>query len=376
MPSNDTYILLHKAKGNVGDLFIIERARGLLERVRPDRKFEVWDREVPFTDAHLEKVNAAAALVLTGGPGYQPRAYPNVYPLHEDLGRITAPIVGFGVGWKAQTGDWAEAAAYRWPEQTRRLLEKMEGSGAVSSCRDYLTVAALRANGFSNHTMTGCPTWYRGGEPAFVEPPAGKPRIAYTPGALNSDRREIAACDLAVLETVRRLGAGEVTVAFHHPVAQAEFEAHYSAKAWKRYESNLMPLLDHLRAAKIEYVDLSADREKMRATYAGFDLHVGFRVHAHLHFLSEGKPSVLIAEDGRGRGVIDALPALGFPIGELVSASPLGRFGAGRVREAAVAGVGAAIESEISEGYPRSRRAVAAIGQTWPKMKAFLEGLP
>lgn len=376
MPSKDTYILLHKAKGNVGDLFIIERARALLERVRPDRKFEVWDREVPFTEEDLERVNAAAALMPTGGPVYQPQAYPRVFPLHPDLERITAPVIGFGVGWKAATGDWAEAATYRWPATTRQLLQKMETSGSKSGCRDSLTVAALRSNGFTNHMMTGCPSWYRGSELGFVEPPTERLRIAYTPGALNSNRRELAACDLAMLETVRELGAGELTVAFHHPVAQKKFEEHYSAKAWKRYQSNLMPLLDHLRAANIEYVDLSADREKMMRTYADFDFHVGFRVHAHLHFLSEGKPSVLIAEDGRGWGMLDALPSLGFSIGELVSPSPLGRFGAGSVREAAVEGAGVAIRSEIAEGYPRSRRAVAAIGQTWPKMKAFLEGLP
>jgi hypothetical protein len=375
MSSKDTYILLHKAKGNVGDLLIIERARELLGRVRPDRKCEVWDREVAFTDEHLERVAGAAALILCGGPGYQPAAYPNVYPLHPDLGRIAAPIFGFGVGWKGVRGDWSEAASYRWSDATQRLFARMECNASPSSCRDYLTVSALKANGFANHTMTGCPTWYPDGEPGFIEPRSAL-RLAYTPGALTSARREYVQLELAVLERLREHGAGGLTVLFHHPTTREAYERHYSAKAWGRYVRNLQPLLDHLRDQGIPWVDLSADLEKMKRTYAEYDLHVGFRVHAHLYFLSGGKPSVLIAEDGRGRGVLDALPSLGFAAADLRGRGWLGRIASLSPGTEGVPGLAAAVESEISQGYPRSRRALESIRATFPRMKSFLEGLP
>lgn len=39
--------------------------------------------------------------------------------------------------------------------------------------------------------------------------------------------------------------------------------------------------------------------------YDDFDLHIGYRVHAHIYFLSMRKPSYLIMEDSRGYGIIN-----------------------------------------------------------------------
>ena len=41
--------------------------------------------------------------------------------------------------------------------------------------------------------------------------------------------------------------------------------------------------------------------------YKSIDLHVGYRVHAHIDCLSRRRTSFLIHEDGRGAGVDDAL---------------------------------------------------------------------
>ncbi len=376
MSSKDTYILLHKAKGNVGDLFIIERATRLLERVRPDRKFEIWDREIPFGEEQLERLAESAALILTGGPGYQHAAYPMVYPLHPDLDRIQTPIFAFGLGWKAPRGDWAEVASYRWTEETSQLLARLERNSAPSSCRDRLTVAALQENGFTNHVMTGCPTWYQANEAEFQSPTRSRLRIAYTPGALNVKSKAYLRTDLKTLDTVKAFDAGDVTVMFHHPTDQAAFEKYYTPRAWRRYSANLTPYLKHLQKKRIEYRDLSADLDLMNSTYANFDFHVGFRVHAHLHFLSHGKPSVLLAEDGRGRGVMDALPALGFAMSDLVKEPSIGPLRAVSLDKGAFQGFTAAVRSEIAEDYPRSRLAVETINQTYPTMKTFLEGLP
>src|SRR5699024_8576119 len=41
------------------------------------------------------------------------------------------------------------------------------------------------------------------------------------------------------------------------------------------------------------------------------DLHIGYRVHAHIYFLSKRLPSILLHEDGRGNGVSEALNSPG-----------------------------------------------------------------
>jgi len=49
--------------------------------------------------------------------------------------------------------------------------------------------------------------------------------------------------------------------------------------------------------------DVSSDLDKI-SFYDDCDLHVGYRVHAHLYFISKRKPSYLVSEDGRGEGMI------------------------------------------------------------------------
>ncbi|WP_346961698.1 hypothetical protein [Clostridium sp.] len=55
-----------------------------------------------------------------------------------------------------------------------------------------------------------------------------------------------------------------------------------------------------------EIEDLSYDLDKM-AVYDESDLHIGYRVHAHIYCLSHRVKSILIHEDGRGEGVSQAI---------------------------------------------------------------------
>src|SRR5690606_23158020 len=57
---------------------------------------------------------------------------------------------------------------------------------------------------------------------------------------------------------------------------------------------------------KIKIRDISYDLGKMNF-YEQMDFHIGYRVHAHLYFLSRRIPSILINEDGRGAGMIMTL---------------------------------------------------------------------
>ena len=57
---------------------------------------------------------------------------------------------------------------------------------------------------------------------------------------------------------------------------------------------------------KVQIKDISYNLDKMNF-YEKMDFHIGYRVHAHLYFLSRRIPTVLINEDGRGTGMVKTL---------------------------------------------------------------------
>jgi polysaccharide pyruvyl transferase WcaK-like protein len=107
-------------------------------------------------------------------------------------------------------------------------------------------------------------------------------------------------------------------------------------------------------------VDASRDLDALEL-YGQVDLHVGYRVHAHLCALSRRRPSLLIAEDGRGRGQAVTL------------ADPHDlRAGADSLAGA----LDAALDQEEGSGWGASERAVEEIERTWPTMRETVEQLP
>jgi len=70
--------------------------------------------------------------------------------------------------------------------------------------------------------------------------------------------------------------------------------------------AKLKVLCDKLCKGGINYCDISYSHEGMEI-YDTCDLHIGFRVHAHIYNLSHRHRSLLIEEDNRGAGVNDAL---------------------------------------------------------------------
>jgi polysaccharide pyruvyl transferase WcaK-like protein len=107
-------------------------------------------------------------------------------------------------------------------------------------------------------------------------------------------------------------------------------------------------------------VDASRDIGALKL-YGQVDLHVGYRVHAHLCALSRRRPSLLIAEDGRGRG---QAVTLGDPHDLRAGADAL------------IDAVDAALDQEERSRWAASERAVEEIERTWPTMRETVEQLP
>jgi hypothetical protein len=103
---------------------------------------------------------------------------------------------------------------------------------------------------------------------------------------------------------------------------------------------------------------LAGNLPKLEKLYGGADLHIGYRVHAHLFCLSRRVPSILINEDSRGVGQAAALGTKGLGIngGDL---SPIQE----------------AIEAHFERRGSEVSQSIATMRDTFPTMHRFLKTL-
>jgi len=152
-------------------------------------------------------------------------------------------------------------------------------------------------------------------------------------------------------------------------------------------------LREKLASQGHEVVNLAGDLQHMERVYDKAEIHVGYRLHAHLFFLSHQKPSFLLEEDGRGRGASEALGFKGIPAwsrapGDLMLAElPIGRHIRSVARKALRAGLRpradaveealALIKEETSNGFSRFMCVRQVIDRTYrEQLVRFLNGLP
>ncbi|GEQ32267.1 hypothetical protein B795N_01490 [Marinilactibacillus psychrotolerans] len=298
--SNKYFIALTGAKKNVGDFLITERAIALLEKIAPEYEFIKYNHWEAFKDMNL--INGSQGIIILGGPGYQMNMYPGVYKLRKDFTEIKVPIYTLGSGWKGKPGDRTTEKLYKFTDSAKFLLNSMEKTFAGMSCRDHQTVRALTNNGYKNITMTGCPVWYDlqslGKE---FQAPQKLNKIVFTPAQdyVYSDQ------SIEIMNYLKeRFNDSKIIVSFHRGIGEVdEFTPESDA-------INTKKLANHASDLGYEVVNVSYDTNKLKF-YNDCDLHIGYRVHAHIYFLSKRLPSILIHEDGRGNGVTEALNSPG-----------------------------------------------------------------
>ncbi|MCD6579350.1 polysaccharide pyruvyl transferase family protein [bacterium] len=289
------YICLTGAKKNIGDFFITDRAIRLLKYSRPDEEFVV----IPYwesLDEKLEFVNSSKGIVILGGPGYQPQMYPKIYKLTKTLDDIKVPIIPLGLGWKGYPGDEFTLKHYRFTESSIELLKKMERNNPLS-CRDALSEKALQANNIKRTVMTGCPTWYALSKiNNDFSPPKKVRTIVFTP----PQKEMYYGQSLNILKMLKRvLPDSKIFISFHRGLKTDKFTSKNEAEEISMYIDRIKEI-----SKGFKILDTSYDLKRIDF-YDNCDLHIGYRVHAHLNFLSRYAPSFLINEDGRGRGVQD-----------------------------------------------------------------------
>lgn len=302
----DYYVILTGSKNNAGDYLIKYRAKQLLKELRPDREIIDYNAWEPFNDEKLEVVNKSKALILLGGPSLQKMMRPNVYKMTANLDDIKVPVISMGIGWKSIQGEWVNTYDYPLSEESVALLQKINANGYQSSVRDYHTLNSIRFKGFENFLMTGCPAYYNlefiGKE--FRDPQIEKVAFSLGVSFVHSPSMEKLMKD-NILKCRDKFRDKTFEVVFHHSLNQEKFLSTHGATA--KHNQRHREFADWLTSENIGYVDISGSAENLIDYYSTVDLHIGYRVHAHIFMNSVSRFSILISEDGRAKATKDVI---------------------------------------------------------------------
>ena len=339
-------VTLGGALKNVGDYLIGARAESLLAKFVDDEIVSL-SRFESLNNEKLEIINKSKALMLRGGPAYTPDVFPNIYPLEEWLDKIKAPIIPYGVGWCGKP--FHRPDEFEFTSASISFLNDTHNQIAFSSCRDVLTEGILHKAGYKNVIMTGCPAWYHLdyiGEKMRIAQPMRK-IVVTTPA-----NRALVKQTVEVLKAmVDMFPKAEIYLSFHRGILPDKQTGMRNALAYMRMA--LGGLLN-----KVKVVDVSYSLDKIEF-YTHCDLHVGYRVHAHLYFLSKRLPSILINEDGRGLGMVKSmnLPELNYDNSLLI------------------ADLKQVIENYENTNYEDFHRVATLLDNKFEDMKRFLESV-
>jgi len=354
------YIVLTGAKKNLGDYLITERCKKLLRKHKPKHELlqlPGWESLAKY----IKEVNESSAIIIMGGPGYQPRMYPKVYKLMDNLDDIKVPIIPMGLGWKGIPGDYKTLVNYEFTLESKRLLNRMSEQIAHLSCRDYMSSESLSLNGIDNALMTGCPVWYdldSIGKEIKVSQPIR--RVVYTPAQRPMYRKQ----SIEILKMLKKLfPEAELICSFHRGIEEKDkFTNNKDGK-------NNLKIAESARGLGWKIVDVSSDLKKIEF-YDDCDLHVGYRVHGHLYFISKRKPSFLLHEDGRGRGVSESINLMGI---DAFGRSAVKKF---KPDNYAVLKLQHYIQEELANNFKRFHGVSHVIDAHYEVMKKFIASIP
>ena len=285
---------------NAGDFLIGKRAYDLINHIRPDREVVIGKGWLPLREQFPEDILANfKAIILSGGPGYLPNMYPDIYPLVPDAASYKIPIYLLGLGVWMSGKDYESQTPYIFNESSRELLTSVEKKAALG-VRDLISFDVLKKNGLENVQLNGCPAWfnmqslYRS-----MEFPSKINNIVFTPPASIA---YLGQAKNLLIQLMKTFPISKIIVSFHRGYACDKYTNKDAAEAYTSFANCSRDI-----GCTVEDISYS---EKGFKAYDDFDIHIGYRVHAHIYFLSLRKISCLIAEDSRGLGVKECLGGL------------------------------------------------------------------
>jgi len=338
------FTLLSATFKNAGDFLIYERSKALLRAYAGLGDDYLEHISMRSLEPYLDAVNRTDRIVICGGPGYQTGFYPDVYPLVEPFTRLLPPLYLMGLGWGGAPVGQPER--FQFSAQSHNTLKRIQNRAGYISCRDEITYGILQRAGLKKALMTGCPVWYDlesiGKE---FEPPTDIKRIVVTPPQRPDLHRQ---CAKLLVRVRIKFPKSKCFCVFHRGILPDEHTP------WDQSRS-LIPLALVALSLGYKVIDASYGTDKIQF-YRGCDLHIGYRVHAHLFFVSARQISYLLHEDGRGAGQTATLETPGVSVWETNADKR----------------VLSEVEFDQHSKFHRFHRAIEKIETTFPVMLEFL----
>jgi len=281
----DYYVILTGAKNNAGDFLIKYRAKELFTKVRPDREIIDYNAWEYIDDKKLKVINNAKALILMGGPSLQHNIYPGIYKLRRDLDDIKTPIIAMGIGAKPLDPNWEAVYSYKISNTGNQLLERLKNSPFLISVRDYHTKSILNQKGVTNIVMTGCPAYYDVLKSTHTQFKIKNPplKVSFSLGVSFIQNTEMKKqMKEAILLMKNIFKDSDFKVVFHHSIKK---DAVLSGFISEKHHQKHLEFLEWIKKERIDYVDISGSAENLINHYQQRDLHIGYRVHAHIYHL-------------------------------------------------------------------------------------------
>ncbi len=289
------FSLLSGAFINAGDFLIVDRTKKLLREVYPNCEIIEYRRDKKL-DEYLECINQTDALIIAGGPAYMINIYPDIIPLVDNLDDIKTKIIAIGLGWYGKSVDEKYIDNYKFTPKTMQLLKRISKDAKVLTCRDWYSVKVLNRNGFSNAVLSGCPAWNNLEKKTMCE---------------FRDNIDFSYKKICISDPANEVNLEEsLILAKYLRNAYPKSEIHFVFHRLNKHNQMVNKHIDKLKLLDIDINDITGGVEGM-AIYDDCDLHIGYRVHAHIYNLSNRNISILIEEDGRGTGVNEVLGTLG-----------------------------------------------------------------
>lgn len=339
--------LLHGTLKNVGDLLVLDRAKKLLKYVYPACEINEYYRNQCLDDT-ISEINENDIMIITGGPAYDRCFVDNSTQMFSDYNEIIIPIMCMGLGLIEISSDDTFIYNYMFEQRTKEFFERCMLDSGLLGCRDYFSMHVLRANGLSNTLMTGCPAWY---DLEYVN------EIEYTGIPLVSVKK---IC-ISDCENINNFSLLCDVLKFTRNFFGEERDIVFVVHRNDYYNDNGEFLL-MLEEYNIKMLNIS-DSVGGISIYDNYDLHIGFRVHAHIYNLSKRKISVLIEEDAHGQGVNDALGLPHIPVFDTVN---------GGYNQHIIEHITNVLFDMISQNYDKLNEAYKTMSSSFEHMKKYI----
>lgn len=292
------FYVLSGAKKNAGDYLITNRCVELLKEVYPECEIKIKGRD-GLLDNYIDEMNTFDSIIFAGGPMYTEDMYPKGIPFVTDLNSIKTKISEIGLGWWGKTYDVSSLDDFEFQLQMKKLLLRIQSDERILSGRDFFSTYILQNNGF-NSVMTGCPAWYapENKQKCVISQEIKKICISDSVWYKNHDQ---------ILEVVKyikkKFKRAEIMFVFHRGIDR-------DVNTCEEVALKNIELKNELEKLDINIKNIAYGHKGFEL-YDNCDLHIGYRVHAHIYNLSIHNPSILIQEDSRGAGVNQALGLFG-----------------------------------------------------------------